>query len=437
MFRSRLLAPISLLVVPLGAVAQTPEYLGLAGHDLTSLDIHDHVIAVSTDGFGVFTQLIEQLPGTWINLGLDSLDAKCAFVHPGSTAEWAITAGVRRVGSPADPILFRSEGGAPFVPESDGLVGLAAGIYAVDAFLDTGEFFAVGGNYFFRRPGGATEWTIAHDLLAEGDARSLEVRDAYPDLVYGGGGAGGSGHYLARSSDGGDTWTSLPLFGHAHDIAATGSDGRTIFVAATSSFDGIRRSYDGGDSFQTVLEPIDQRFLTVEIDEARGRVYAAGVSTVGDVVPLFVSHDWGESWHRIDWNITGSLFELALDPDGNLYVAHRQEGVFRFDPDQLISVDATTPDAELGLTADRNPFHRTVSFTLRLPDATQGTVTIHDVAGRTLRTLVDGSLDARTTLTWDGRDGRGMAVAPGVYFVRASAGAQHLVRHMVRTAPSR
>ena len=44
---------------------------------------------------------------------------------------------------------------------------------------------------------------------------------------------------------------------------------------------------------------------------------------------------------------------------------------------------------------------------------------IYDVAGRRVRTLVDGRLDAGPhTAAWDASDSRGHRVAPGIYFCR-------------------
>lgn len=49
-------------------------------------------------------------------------------------------------------------------------------------------------------------------------------------------------------------------------------------------------------------------------------------------------------------------------------------------------------------------------------------VTVHDVTGRRIRVLADGAgaLPGPRTLVWDGRDGSGRLVPPGVYFVHGS-----------------
>jgi len=71
-----------------------------------------------------------------------------------------------------------------------------------------------------------------------------------------------------------------------------------------------------------------------------------------------------------------------------------------------------------------NPFRAAVE--VRFPGAVSGpiAVTVHDVAGRLVRTLVDGARPAGglTRLSWDGADAHGRPAAPGVYFFRARAG---------------
>jgi hypothetical protein len=66
-----------------------------------------------------------------------------------------------------------------------------------------------------------------------------------------------------------------------------------------------------------------------------------------------------------------------------------------------------------------NPFAERARFDVRLPAGTRGILRIVDVAGREV-----SRIEATTSslLTWDGRDSRGVRVAPGTYFGTLSAG---------------
>jgi hypothetical protein len=70
-----------------------------------------------------------------------------------------------------------------------------------------------------------------------------------------------------------------------------------------------------------------------------------------------------------------------------------------------------------------NPFNPTTSIRFDVP-AGGGDVTlrVYDVGGRLVRTLVDGPQAQGTrTVTWDGLDEAGNAVATGMYFYRLTA----------------
>jgi flagellar hook assembly protein FlgD len=59
-------------------------------------------------------------------------------------------------------------------------------------------------------------------------------------------------------------------------------------------------------------------------------------------------------------------------------------------------------------------------------------VEVVDVAGRRVTLLLDQALDAGShSIRWDGRDGTGNAVVPGVYLVRLSTGGVSATRKVV------
>ncbi len=74
-------------------------------------------------------------------------------------------------------------------------------------------------------------------------------------------------------------------------------------------------------------------------------------------------------------------------------------------------------DAGLRLQVGANPIRPGASLTLTMPAAGRVELGIHDLGGRSLRTLASGRWDAgRHVVVWDGRDDRHNMLAPGVYF---------------------
>ncbi|HMB69355.1 MAG TPA: FlgD immunoglobulin-like domain containing protein, partial [bacterium] len=87
-------------------------------------------------------------------------------------------------------------------------------------------------------------------------------------------------------------------------------------------------------------------------------------------------------------------------------------------------VDATPAAAAWSVQPARpNPFTDALSVPVRLPGAAAVQAAVYSADGRRLRMLTDRNLSAGThVVSWDGRDDAGRAVAPGVYFVRITAG---------------
>ncbi len=70
-----------------------------------------------------------------------------------------------------------------------------------------------------------------------------------------------------------------------------------------------------------------------------------------------------------------------------------------------------------------NPFNPVTTIAFALPEQADVSVKVYNMAGRVVRTLVDGSEGPGThSVVWDGRDEAGRSVASGVYFYRMSAG---------------
>ena len=59
---------------------------------------------------------------------------------------------------------------------------------------------------------------------------------------------------------------------------------------------------------------------------------------------------------------------------------------------------------------------------MTLPAPARAVITLHDAAGRLVRTLASGEFEAGPhVIAWDGRDEAGRDCASGLYFARARA----------------
>ena len=80
-----------------------------------------------------------------------------------------------------------------------------------------------------------------------------------------------------------------------------------------------------------------------------------------------------------------------------------------------------------------NPFNPATTIRFDLAAATRVRLVVHDMAGRAVRSLVDGETigAGRHELVWDGRDGAGRVLPAGVYFCRLDAAGRAVTRRMV------
>ncbi len=80
-----------------------------------------------------------------------------------------------------------------------------------------------------------------------------------------------------------------------------------------------------------------------------------------------------------------------------------------------------------------NPTRGKLGLELALPERAKVSARVFDAAGRQVRTLRDGTLDAaRHRIVWDGRDDSGRVTATGVYFVEVQVDARTFHRKVVR-----
>jgi len=85
------------------------------------------------------------------------------------------------------------------------------------------------------------------------------------------------------------------------------------------------------------------------------------------------------------------------------------------------------------LRVESEPLRSTVTVVLANPlgRAATARVTLHDLAGRRVATLLDGpAAPGLTTLTWDGHGLDGRAATSGIYFVHAELGDLHFSRRI-------
>jgi hypothetical protein len=133
----------------------------------------------------------------------------------------------------------------------------------------------------------------------------------------------------------------------------------------------------------------------------------------------------GDSIRVLYWD--GSS-ETEYACGGNLIYG---DGTFGYAPYTLYELDVAT---DVAVTAEMlptsyslaqnypNPFNPTTQIDYSIPERSQVTITIYNILGQSIRTVLDEEKPAgRYSIVWDGKDDNGSLVSTGIYLYRLTA----------------
>ncbi len=223
--------------------------------------------------------------------------------------------------------------------------------------------------------------------------------------------AGSFNGCIFRSEDQGDTWVKIQ----------TGSSNSTVFgisihpnghIFASTYLGGILRSTNNGDSWSCV--GFQNTFTELAIN-------ANGVLFVGSGNGVFQSSDEGATWIPTNSGLTNlSVRSIGIDSHGYVFIGTNEGAVFS-------SIQSTTSvDQPINALPCRlflyqnfpNPFNPITLISYEVPKVSKVRVTVFDILGRQVATLVDRVQQAgKQQITFDG-----LGIPSGVYFYRLQIG---------------
>jgi hypothetical protein len=166
----------------------------------------------------------------------------------------------------------------------------------------------------------------------------------------------------------------------------------------------------------TVPTPAANVGLAVREDRAYLGCKRAGLAIYGVENPAVAHH-----LATVGGGHTGWVEGVALGSDFVAMVGSNDLGVgwLQCEETTAIPPGSPSPRRELDAVAVPNPFNPQTTVSFSNPAAGRVRAAVYDLAGRELRVLHEGALDAGAQeLVWQGRDGRGRALPTGVYLVR-------------------
>jgi len=214
---------------------------------------------------------------------------------------------------------------------------------------------------------------------------------------------------------------------------------------------------DGGKT--TLFSPIFDLTATFRpvIRYYRWYTNNLGASPGQDFWRVDISNDGGSSWSSVEntaesaatWKKVMFLVENFITPTNNMqlrFIADDagngsvvEAGVDDVEILHFLDLGTGTnpplwaPSSYTLAQNEPNPFNPTTEIRFDLPRSGRVQLRVYDLAGRLVRTLVDGPMTAgaEQRVIWNGRDGAGRMVSSGVYLYRLQAAEFEQTKRMV------
>lgn len=206
-----------------------------------------------------------------------------------------------------------------------------------------------------------------------------------------------------RSADSGITWEHLS-YDFSNHTRLIGTDAGILYAGAS----GLLRSADDGDSWTAIGPAIPVRDMLLV-----GR----SIFYTSDFYPMRRYDTNGSTGIVVDTGIDG-IGGNWLGVGGNyLFAGGGLGGTFRRQLSEMMSVEREASASGFMIETNPNPFRMQTTIRFFLPHAGHASLSLFDMLGREIATLVDATLEAgEHTIDWDGS-----AATSGIYICRLQA----------------
>ena len=227
--------------------------------------------------------------------------------------------------------------------------------------------------------------------------------------------------------EGGDVWYWDPLYANGYDfgplfgINATddGTSDLSTVVGESGTFtENMTFAYTGENGWIDHLQPVGNGFA---IFHNQSPYYVCAVANVD-------SSNGGE------YRTVGMSFELGGLQDGTWTKEELVSAIAQFFGVITKVKEETTTRQSLTLALkvpQPNPFKRNTNITFSIPKKQKVEVSVFDVTGRRIRTLINSTLQPGIyTVKWDGTNSHGQLVSQGLYFVSLKTPTKNLTKKL-------
>jgi photosystem II stability/assembly factor-like uncharacterized protein len=309
-----------------------------------------------------------------------------------------------------------------------------------------------GTNRVYRTTDGAQNWQPISGDLTEGLASrpylgtitTIAVAPSNPNVIY----AGTDDSHVWVTADVGKTWKEISAALPYRWVTRVAVDPTNAAIAYVT-FSGLKwdspqphvfRTTDMGKTWENISSNLPDAPVNVIVVDP---IYP-NMLYVGTDVGVFYSRDYGKHWESLGAGMpVVSVYDVVVHPQlRRLAAGTHGRSMYTLDLSPLTEVDMPItennqlPSSSVLTQNYPNPFSLSsaAATTIRylLPNASEVEVSIHDVLGQKIKTLVQRSQPrGEYTVTWDGTSASGAKAANGLYLIRLRAALFERTRKIV------
>ena len=309
--------------------------------------------------------------------------------------------------------VFRSDdNGTTWVPVNEGLFFSNVNTFAeCKNNIFTGIYDFVNGGGAYRSTDLGSHWIAVNNGLTNNEVRALIVKDS---VIY----AGTRGGVFNSTNDGAD-WTERNIGITSKYVVTMIVHGANIFAGTIAG--GAFRSKDNGLNWTAIDPPMMNKYINA-FAVGDDSVIFAGTAFSG----VFLSTNDGTNWTAVNTGLTPTQINalaVGTEVSGNKYLyAGTNVGVWKRRLSEMVTdvvqQNNGVPSGFILCQNYPNPFNPSTTIHYALPSFTKITLTIYDLLGREISTLVnEGQSAGWKEVVWNANN------APsGIYFYKLNAG---------------
>ncbi len=221
----------------------------------------------------------------------------------------------------------------------------------------------------------------------------------------------GTSSSILRSADDGVSWQDINTGTIPFQATAIMYRSKTLFIGTLNN--GILTSTDEGVRWKSPSNVLSKEYIRSMTSDRNGTLYATTLRA------MYTSTDLGETWNSISDGLhLYVLNRVFVSSKGYIYLGSQQDGLYR-SVSPVFQINPSLIETSYRLYPNYpNPFNPSTTIVFNLPTTSLVTLTIYDMLGQEVATLVNEELAAgQYSRMWNAS-----AMPSGVYFYRLQAG---------------